>query len=153
MPLGSSHIAVLVTLTVYLAVCFGIGWHFRRRASQDVSSYYVAKREAPGWVVSLAFFSTFISTNTYIGQAGEAFAAGLSWAWVGVFWTVFCMMSWLLLGPRLRNQTAGLGSLTVPGYFDFRYKSPLSKATRILSALTILFALVRERHAEWALVG
>jgi Na+/proline symporter len=131
-----------VTLTVYLAVCFGIGWHFRRRASQDVSSYYVAKREAPGWVVSLAFFSTFISTNTYIGQAGEAFAAGLSWAWVGVFWTVFCMMSWLLLGPRLRNQTAGLGSLTVPDYFDFRYKSPLSKATRILSALTILFATI-----------
>ncbi len=94
----------------------------------------------PGWVVSLAFFSTFASTNTYIGQAGQAFASGLSWVWVGVLWTVFCMVSWLLLGPRLRNQTLGLGSVTIPDYFDFRYRNSLSKPTRVLSALTILFA-------------
>ena len=50
------------------------------------------------------------------------------------------MISWLLLGPRLRDQTASLHSVTVPDYFDFRYKSPLSKPTRILSALMILFA-------------
>lgn len=134
------HWPVLVAVLLYLAACLGIGWYFQRRASQGVSDYYVAKRSAPGWVVSLAFFSTFASTNTYIGQAGQAFAAGLSWAWVGVFWTIFCMVSWLLLGPRLRNQTAGLRSLTVPDYFDYRYDSPLSKPTRILSAVVILFA-------------
>lgn len=134
------HWPVLSALLVYLAVCVGIGWHFRRRASRGVDEFYVAKRSVPGWVVSLAFFSTFASTNTYIGQAGQAFASGLSWAWVGVLWTVFCMVSWLLLGPRLRNQTVGLRSVTIPDYFDFRYKSPLSKPTRVLSALTILFA-------------
>lgn len=133
---------ILLMLTVYVAGCLGVGWHFQRKASQGASDYYVAKRRIPGWVVSLAFFSTFASTNTYIGQAGQAFAAGLSWAWVGVFWTIFCMISWLLLGPRLRDQTAGLRSLTIPDYFDFRYKSPLSKATRMLAAGTILFATV-----------
>ncbi|MBI1353012.1 MAG: hypothetical protein GC160_01615 [Acidobacteria bacterium] len=129
-------------MAVYLAGCLGVGWYFQKRASRGASDYYVAKRQVPGWVVSLAFFSTFASTNTYIGQAGEAFAAGLSWAWVGVFWTIFCMVSWLLLGPRLRAQTAGLHSLTLPDYFDFRYKSSLSKATRMLAAFTILFATI-----------
>ncbi len=127
---------------VYLAACLGVGWYFSGRASKGVSEFYVAKREIPGWVVSLAFFSTFASTNTYIGQAGQSFSAGLSWAWVGVFWTVFCMISWLLLGPRLRDQTAGLKSLTIPDYFDFRYKSPLSRAIRVLAAVTILFATI-----------
>lgn len=127
-------------MAAYLAACLAIGWHFKRRAGRGVDDFYVAKRSVPGWVVSLAFFSTFASTNTYIGQAGHAFAAGLSWAWVGVLWTAFCMVSWLLLGPRLRNQTVGLGSLTLPDYFDFRYRSPLSRPTRLLSALTILFA-------------
>ncbi len=136
------HWPILAALAAYLAVCIGIGWHFRRRASRGVEDYYVARRSIPGWVVSLAFFSTFASTNTYIGQAGQAFASGLSWAWVGVLWTAFCMVSWLLLGPRLRNQTVGLKSVTIPDYFDFRYKSPLSKPTRVLSALTILFATV-----------
>ena len=136
----AEHWPIYIAIFVYLAICLGIGWYFQRRASRGVEDYYVAKRSVPGWVISLAFFSTFASTNTYIGQAGQAFASGLSWAWVGVIWTVFCMVSWLLLGPRLRNQTAGLKSVTVPDYFDFRYRSPLSKATRIMSALTILFA-------------
>lgn len=131
---------ILFLTAVYLAVCLGVGRYFSSRASKGVSEFYVAKREIPGWVVSLAFFSTFASTNTYIGQAGQAFSAGLSWAWVGVFWTVFCMISWLLLGPRLRDQTAGLKSVTIPDYFDFRYKSSLSRAIRVLAAAIILFA-------------
>ena len=138
----AQHGLILGMIAVYLAICLGIGWYFKARASEGVSEYYVARREIPGWIVSLAFFSTFASTNTYIGQAGEAFAAGLSWAWVGVFWTVFCMISWLLLGPRLRSQTAGLHSVTVPDYFDFRYRSSLSKALRVLSAAAILFATI-----------
>lgn len=131
---------ILLTVGIYLAVCLGIGRHFQRRAERGVDDFYVAKRNVPGWVVSLAFFSTFASTNTYIGQAGQAFASGLTWTWVGVLWTAFCMVSWLLLGPRLRNQTAGLRSVTIPDYFDFRYRSSMSRPTRALSALTILFA-------------
>lgn len=133
---------ILAVLVAYLLGCLAIGRYFEKRAARGAADFYVAKRQIPGWVVSLAFFSTFASTNTYIGQAGQAFAAGLSWAWVGVFWTIFCMVSWLLLGPRLRNQTAGLRSLTIPDYFDFRYQSPLSKATRLLAAATVVFATI-----------
>lgn len=136
----AEHWPILLSIAAYLAACVAIGRHFERKAARGVEDYYVAKRRIPGWVVSLAFFSTFASTNTYIGQAGQAFAAGLSWAWVGVFWTIFCMISWLVLGPRLREQTAGLGSLTIPDYFDYRYAGALSKPTRILAAATILFA-------------
>ncbi len=131
---------ILLLTIVYTVICLYIGWYFKRKASSDVGSYYVAKRAIPGWVVSLAFFSTFASTNTYIGQAGKAFQYGLSWAWVGLFWAVFSVISWLVLGPRMRNQTARLNSFTIPDYFHFRYKSDLSKYIRILSAFVILFA-------------
>ena len=111
---------VLAFTVFYTLICLYIGWYFKRRASQGIGDYYVAKRQIPGWVVSLAFFSTFASTNTYIGQAGKAFEAGLSWAWVGLFWAIFSVISWLVLGPRMRNQTQKLGSLTIPDYFHFR---------------------------------
>ena len=133
---------ILTLMSVYFLLCLGVGWYFRSKAARGVEDYYLAKREIPGWVVSVAFFSTFASTNTYIGQAGRAFSAGLSWAWVGVFWTVFCIISWLLLGPRMRNQTAALNSVTIPDYFDFRYQTSLSKAIRVLSAFIILFATI-----------
>jgi len=143
----AEHWIILICLVGYVAFCLYLGWYFRKKATEGVGEYYVAKREIPGWVVSLAFFSTFASTNTYIGQAGMSFQYGLSWAWVGLIWTVFCIISWLLLGPRMRNQTAKLKSYTIPDYFHFRYKTGLSKYLRILSAFTILFATL------WYMVG
>lgn len=136
----AEHAIILALTIVYTLFCLGVGWYFKNRASQGLSDYYVAKRKIPGWVVSLAFFSTFASTNTYIGQAGKAFELGLSWAWVGLFWAIFCVISWLVLGPKMRNQTARLNSFTIPDYFHFRYKSDLAKSIRVLSAFVILFA-------------
>jgi SSS family transporter len=138
---------ILAWIVVYVGICLYIGYFFKKKAAEGVDEFYIAKREIPGWVVSLAFFSTFISTNTYIGQAGMAFRTGLCWAWVGLFWTAFCMISWLLLGPRMRSQTANLSSVTIPDYFDFRYKSTLSKAIRTLAAVVIIFATL------WYMVG
>jgi len=138
---------IIILTVIYLFICLGIGWYFKLKASRGVSEYYLAKREIPGWVISLAFFSTFASSNTYIGQAGQAFKYGLSWAWVGFFWAIFCVISWLVLGPKMRFQTAVLNSNTIPDYFQFRYKSDLSRTIRLLSAFVILFATM------WYMVG
>ena len=87
------HAVILGLMVLYLVFCLGVGWYFRNRAAAGVKAFYVARREIPGWVVSLAFFSTFASTNTYIGQAGKSFQYGLSWAWVGFIWAIFCVIS------------------------------------------------------------
>lgn len=137
---------VFLTL-VYIVFCLYIGWHFKKRASGSKKNYYIAKREIPGWVISLAFFSTSASTNTYIGQAGKSFQYGLSWAYVGLIWAIFCIIAWIVLGPKMRNQSLKLKSLTIPDYFHHRYKSQLSKVIRILSAVIILFATM------WYMVG
>ena len=47
----------------------------------------------------------------------------------------------------MRKQTAKLGSVTIPDYFFFRYKSDFSRAIRLLSAFVILFATL------WYMVG
>jgi SSS family transporter len=141
------HYVTLFLTTIYVAGCLYIGWHFKKKAKRGVEGYYVAKREIPGWVISLAFFSTSASTNTYIGQAGISFEYGLSWAWMGLIWTFFCVISWQLLGPRMRYQTARLKSFTIPDYFHLRYKSSLAKSIRVLSAFIILFATI------WYMVG
>ena len=136
----SEHIIVLSLTVFYTLGCLYIGYYFRKKAASDVEGYYIAKRSIPGWVVSLAFFSTSASTNTYIGQAGISFKYGLSWAWMGLIWAIFCVISWQLLGPRMRLHTARLQSFTIPDYFHLRYKSNLAKIIRILSAVVILFA-------------
>ncbi len=141
------HYVTLILTAIYVGGCLYVGWYFKKKASQGVEGYYLAKREIPGWVISLAFFSTSASTNTYIGQAGKSFQYGLSWAWMGLIWTVFCIISWQLLGPKMRFQTARLKSFTIPDYFHLRYKSNLAKSIRVLSAIIILFATL------WYMIG
>tara|TARA_R110002167_G_scaffold231328_7_gene436560 strand:+ start:1016 stop:2539 length:1524 start_codon:yes stop_codon:yes gene_type:complete len=141
------HYVTLILTTIYVGGCLYVGWYFKKKASSDVEGYYLAKREIPGWVISLAFFSTSASTNTYIGQAGKSFQYGLSWAWMGFIWTIFCILSWQLLGPKMRFQTARLKSFTIPDYFHLRYKSNLAKSIRVLSAVIILFATL------WYMIG
>lgn len=143
----SEHWPTILLTSLYVIGCLGIGWYFRKRASKGVEGYYIAKREIPGWVISLAFFSTSASTNTYIGQAGQSFEYGLSWAWMGFIWTFFCVLSWQLLGPRMRYQSARLSSFTIPDYFHLRYKSNMAKSIRVMSAVIILFATI------WYMVG
>jgi len=143
----SEHFFTISLTLLYVCGCLYVGWYFKKQAASGVADYYVAKRKIPGWVVSLAFFSTSASTNTYIGQAGKSFQYGLSWAWMGFIWTVFCIISWQLLGPRMRAQTARLQSFTVPDYFHLRYQSNLAKYIRLLSACIILFATI------WYMVG
>ena len=144
--LAENGMVILLTL-IYIFFCLYVGWYFKKKASSGLKEYYIAKREIPGWVISLAFFSTSASTNTYIGMSGKSFQFGLSWAWVGMIWAVFCIIAWLLLGPRMRNQSSILQSFTVPDYFHLRYKSSFAKSIRILSAFTILFATI------WYMVG
>ncbi|SEQ35189.1 sodium:solute symporter family protein [Neolewinella agarilytica] len=136
------HFFTLFLTLLYVGGCLYVGWHFKKQASAGVADYYVAKRKIPGWVISLAFFSTSASTNTYIGQAGKSFQYGLSWAWMGFIWTVFCIISWQLLGPRMRLHTARLQSFTIPDYFHLRYQSSLARYIRLLSAVIILFATI-----------
>ena len=143
----AEHSVTLGLITIYIGVCIYIGWYFKKKAAQDVAGYYVAKRSIPGWVVSLAFFSTSASTNTYIGQAGKSFQFGLSWAWMAFIWTIFCIISWQLLGPRMRSQSARLKSFTIPDYFHLRYDSNMARAIRVLSAVIIIFATI------WYMVG
>lgn len=141
------HYVTILLTALYVGGCLYIGWYFKKKASRGIEGYYLAKREIPGWVISLAFFSTSASTNTYIGQAGKSFQYGLSWAWMGFIWTVFCIISWQLLGPRMRFQTARLKSFTIPDYFHLRYKSNLAQGIRVLSACIILFATL------WYMIG
>ncbi|WP_222845920.1 sodium:solute symporter family protein [Flavilitoribacter nigricans] len=134
------HGSTLLCITLYVGVIIYLNQWFGKIAARNVNAYYLAERKIPGWVVSLAFFSTFISTSTYIGQAGESFRFGFSWVYVGLIWVLFCIISWLFLGPRMRAQSVRLKSVTVPDYFHLRYQSDLSRVIRVLSSLIILFA-------------
>ena len=81
---------------LYLLVLVAVGYATRRRGTQAaLGEFYLAGRSLGGVVIAFSFYATFVSTNSFIGQAGKSWEAGLAW-WlkVGIYGPL-CWLSWL----------------------------------------------------------
>lgn len=63
----------IIVLTAYLAIVLGVGFWFARR-SRTSEGFMKAGGRLPGWVIGLSLFGTFLSSNTFIGVPGKAYA-------------------------------------------------------------------------------
>ena len=111
------------------------------------SAWYANRRreKKPGpIVIALSFYATFLSTNTFLGQAGFGYKVGLAWMLGSLVFVVCGWIAWFLIAPRLiadARQTLGdevaLDQVTVPGYLRRKYHSPLAG---YMSAIIVLGA-------------
>jgi sodium/pantothenate symporter len=131
-----AHSVQLAVLGVYLAL---MAWHAveGRRESRHLVDYYAGGRSMGGIVIGLSFYSTYFSTNTFVGHAGRSYSAGFVWTILGVVVLSCALVSWHVFAWRMRRMTAQLDSLTVPDFLGFRYES---RAVRVLSAGVIVVA-------------
>lgn len=62
-----------LVLFLYIAAVVGFGCWFAKR-SRSTGEFMAAGGRLPGWAVGLSLFGTFLSSNTFIGNPGKAFA-------------------------------------------------------------------------------
>ncbi len=108
-------IFVVFTLGVVL---FGCSF-FRRGTSSD--EFTSASRSLPGWVVGMSIFATYVSSISYIGYPGKAFAS-----------------NW--------NALVFSFSIPIASYFAARYFVPFYRRSGNVSA----YAFLEERFGRWA---
>ncbi|MFT5109050.1 MAG: SSS family solute:Na+ symporter, partial [Pseudoalteromonas tetraodonis] len=63
----------LIVLVVYIATVVGAGFWFARRSNTS-DGFMKAGGRLPGWVIGLSLFGTYLSSNTFIGVPGKAYA-------------------------------------------------------------------------------
>lgn len=63
----------IIVLATYIAIVVGVGFWFARR-SKTSDGFMKAGGRLPGWVVGLSLFGTYLSSNTFIGVPGKAYA-------------------------------------------------------------------------------
>ncbi|WP_202617393.1 sodium:solute symporter [Roseimaritima sediminicola] len=67
------QLADLIVLTVYMGAVVAFGCWFVRR-NQSSAAFMVAQGALPAWAVGLSIFGTFLSSNTFLGVPGRAYA-------------------------------------------------------------------------------
>ncbi len=123
-------------LAVYTVMLVHHAWS-GNRSTKGITDFYVGGRGMGGLVLGLSFFATYSSTNSFVGFSGQAYTWGLPWMLFVPTAVVFCVFAWTAVAPRLRAFTEALGSLTIPDFIGFRFKSD---PARVFAALIVIVA-------------
>ncbi|WP_041685908.1 sodium/proline symporter PutP [Erythrobacter litoralis] len=128
----------LVSLALYFILMLAIGLYAWRKSTSDSAGYLLAGRNLPPSVAALSAGASDMSGWLLLGLPGALYASGLVEAWIGIGLFVGAVANWIVVAPRLRQQTEELGNaLTIPEFLANRFPSQ-AVALRVTSAVIIV---------------
>ncbi len=137
--LGDSRTAIaLFCVAAYALACVAVGlWALRRtRSSRD---FFVAGRDLGVWVGGIAIFSSLLSGFGFVGGPGLVYRMGTSSVWLVITSVTGYVLTFALLGKRLRLIAEVNDSISLPDAVAVRYGS---ETTRLLTALAIVLGVL-----------
>lgn len=132
------HSATLITLALYFILMILIGLFAWRRSTDTSEGYLLAGRNLPPAVAALSAGASDMSGWLLLGLPGALYAGGLIEAWIGIGLFAGAVANWIVVAPRLRQQTEALGNaLTIPEFLANRFPDR-AVALRVVSAIVIV---------------
>lgn len=130
--------ATLASLAAYFVLMLAIGLYAWRKSTGDSEGYLLAGRNLPPAVAALSAGASDMSGWLLLGLPGALYVSGLVEAWIGIGLFVGALANWILVAPRLREQTERMGNaLTIPQFLANRFPGS-GTALRITSAVIIV---------------
>lgn len=135
-------IPVLIAFVIYLCIMLGIGFYFSNK-SKKMSDYFLAGRGLGSWVTAMSAQASDMSGWLLMGLPGAAYATGMGNYWIAIGLAIGTILNWAFVAKPLRRFTEVCGdSITIPQYFQNRFKSD-SPVVRMVCAIVIfIFFLV-----------
>jgi sodium/proline symporter len=132
---------ILVTLVIYKLVLIGIGiW--AARFNKNESDFFLGGRALGPWVAGLSYAASTSSAWVLLGFSGFVYATGVSALWmVPGIWAGYVIV-WLWFGPKLREETAAHGHVTVTDFMVSGLPVRTGRIIAALSAFLVLFTFV-----------
>ena len=138
----------IITYLIVLLIC-GIT---ASRMMKGLDDFLLAGRRLGPLSAAISERASGESAWFLLGLPGAAYALGFTefWSVIGIAFGIFA--SWTLLAMPLRRETEKLGALTLPDYFEMRFKDK-SRALRMLSMMIIIFFYTTYVAAQFVASG
>ncbi len=131
-------IGVWISLGLYFALMLAIGFYAYRNSTSSSEQYILGGRKLPPAVAALSAGASDMSGWLLLGLPGALYLSGLASAWIGIGLTLGALVNWIVVAPRLREQTERYdNSLTIPQFLANRFPSR-AMALRVVSAVIVV---------------
>ncbi|WP_340109431.1 sodium/proline symporter PutP [Pikeienuella sp. HZG-20] len=131
-------IGVWISLFLYFGLMIGIGFYAWRKSTASSEEYLLGGRRLSPAVAALSAGASDMSGWLLLGLPGALYATGLVEAWIGIGLFVGAFVNWIVVAPRLREQTERYdNSLTIPAFLANRFPSR-AFALRVVSAVIVV---------------
>lgn len=111
------------SVIIYLLICVAVGiWALRRTKSSH--DFFMAGRDLGVMLTAFAIFSSTLSGFGFVGGPGLVYKLGMSSMWMVVCAGLGYVVSFALLGKRIRLFAELRECISLPDVVVARYKSP-----------------------------
>jgi sodium/proline symporter len=128
--------ATLITFIAYFIVLLGIGFFFYRK-SGNIEDYLLGGRGMGSWVTALSTQASDMSGWLLMALPGAIYLGGIEKTWIATGLFIGTALNWKLISARLRVYTEQTKAITLPCFFEARFRDPTG-LLRIVSAIIIL---------------
>lgn len=135
-------VPVLIAFVLYLCIMLGIGFYFSNK-SKKLSDYFLAGRGLGSWVTAMSAQASDMSGWLLMGLPGAAYATGMGNYWIAIGLAIGTILNWAFVAKPLRRFTEVCGdSITIPQYFQNRFKSDSPIVRMVCAVVIFIFFLV-----------
>lgn len=136
-------IGVWISLFAYFALMIVIGLWAMRTSSATAEDYMLGGRALSPKVAALSAGASDMSGWLLLGLPGALYVTGLASAWIGIGLFVGAFINWVVVAPRLREQTVHYGNaLTIPAFLANRFPTKALPLRTVSAIVIVLFFAV-----------
>ena len=113
------------------------------KKTNNSEDYFLGGRGLSGWVAALSAQASDMSGWLLMGLPGTVYALGTGQAWIAVGLFLGTVFNWVCISSRLRRYTIKANnSLTLPAYFENRFRDKKRILLLVSSIVIVIFFLV-----------
>jgi len=133
---------ILIAFVVYLSMMLVIGAIYMKR-TQNTEDFFLGGRGLSGWIAALSAQASDMSGWLLMGLPGAVYAMGTGQGWIAIGLFLGTVFNWACISSRLRRYTIRANnSLTLPAYFENRFRDEKRILLIVSSVMIVIFFLV-----------
>ncbi|MDP4611613.1 MAG: sodium/proline symporter PutP [Opitutales bacterium] len=136
-------VGIWISLFLYFAFMIAIGFYAAKKSTSSSEEYMLGGRRLHPAVAALSAGASDMSGWLLLGLPGALYAAGMIEAWIGIGLLVGAWLNWIVVAPRLREQTKRYdNALTIPEFLANRFPSKAMALRMISAVIVVVFFIV-----------